>query len=964
MGMIESGTYAGRADGLTFDFRVEHGEDGGVRVVSGDISRGGTFVASFLCVSPALADGGQTVTGALAFRGNAELFTGSLYLTSDARGIGSFRLTVDLEGGNRDVFAGRADWQGSFLRRLVVEMDGIAGTRPPAGFALPDGTRMTVERAFAEARFDAQVRADSFPPVRGGAGARIRGFTLAEIHAGMLRQRSAVPADRLHVHVLVCGYLLGRNNRGVLGVMYDFAENDINRRPREGVAVFYDHPMLSDPRVPQELREREYTFTLVHEIGHALNLLHSFDKARPAALSWMNYPDLYPRGYEAGGGHDGSQEFWRRFRQRFDEDELQHLCHASPREIAPGGFAFGVYEEGASLPFGGEALPRRTRIGANPLRAAPGVTVSVRALKREYALGEPVFVRIGVRNDCDEPVLVPDALDPTEGYVRLLIRTPAGRVMRYRPPVRLCKQAPLRLLEPGGAAPPFDHVPVFLSAEGPVFAEPGEYLVQAEMAGIDGSRNAASEPTRVRVVAPGAAGERFAQELFASPGALQSLYLRNPLVDRDAFNALEEALERAGPRAEGDTTGSYVNFVAGLGWMQPFAPPLGGEREADPDKAARRLQRVDPRGLPASVRRRVEAFTRAAEPPGSALRSVRSGRLGMVVTRPEERGRLEVPPSGLFGALGLSGDLPRENAEGGTPLDPFVRVVGTLAGSRRFADVVSWNIENLHSPQNFGRIPDVAEFIRSLRCDFWGLQEVGDAALRRLVQTLNTAGQVRYEYLAVEGGGQQSGALFRSDTTTVRRLPLPPGFFENKIDVEMRDGTVRQGRDVFLRKPLLCDVRVRQQEGVFDFRCAIVHLKSTDPDYRDRGEGMRLAAAEELVRWMRHDREAGDELDYLIMGDMNAETARQGLGAFTTTEDLKLLSVGMQDRYDDALTRVASGRLLDHIVVTRDAVARMPDEDLGEQIIIRADTELSGWTEQMSDHVPVAVRFVLGADTD
>jgi hypothetical protein len=37
---------------------------------------------------------------------------------------------------------------------------------------------------------------------------------------------------------------------------------------------------------------------------------------------------------------------------------------------------------------------------------------------------------------------------------------------------------------------------------------------------------------------------------------------------------------------------------------------------------------------------------------------------------------------------------------------------------------------------------------------------------------------------------------------------------------------------------------------------------------------------------------------------------------------------------------------------------------MSEQIIIRADADIAGWTSEMSDHVPVAVRFVLGEDKD
>jgi hypothetical protein len=98
---------------------------------------------------------------------------------------------------------------------------------------------------------------------------------------------------------------------------------------------------------------------------------------------------------------------------------------------------------------------------------------------------------------------------------------------------------------------------------------------------------------------------------------------------------------------------------------------------------------------------------------------------------------------------------------------------------------------------------------------------------------------------------------------------------------------------------------------------------------------------------------------------MNAETAQEGLGPFSTRNGLSLLSVGMRDRYGgQALTRLGSGRFLDHVVVTGDAVSALPREDLAEQLVIRADIELATWTEEYSDHVPVAVRFVLGEDAD
>lgn len=950
---MREGTYAGEAEGLSFEVRVAS-RTGGQHVISGDVFRDDEFVASFHCHEPAVDPERGTAAGVVRFRGHRELFTGGLRLETDERGIGSFQLTVDLEGGYRDVFAGRLEWRGSYLRRLHIEIDGIEGTTPPVDFRSRRNDQISIARAFELAGFDASVRVDAF---RGRSeGAQLtRGWTLAEIHAAMEERRSAPVPDRIHVHVFVCSFLAGRDGRQVLGIMYDFGQDDRNQQPREGIAIFHDHPLLSDPRQPEDVRRREYVFTAVHEIGHALNLLHSFDKARPSALSWMNYPDYYPLGYERPREYDGTTEFWRRFEDSFDVEELWHLHHATPREIRPGGYAFGTYEEGPSHVFGGTAAPRRTRPGGNPLRATRDVVLSVGATKRLYDLGEPVFLRLRVANQGSETVSIPDALDPIDGYVRLTIQRPNGRMVTYRPPVRLCKEAqslPLR-----AQAERASHgIPVFLAAEGAVFTDPGTYHVVAEMSGVDGCRVAYSEPATITIRAPeSGAFLDAAEKTLSRKGFQRALYLRHPLVAHDDWKAVEADI--FGPlHSAGHTLGSYVRYVEALGWSAPFRGSRRAEKGSDEKKAIAKLKQMrkeDVPALPDSVqRRRAEMLAGSDE--------VRRTRSGFVVLGAKEQIRTEVPPGGVFGAAGLTRDadvLARE----GERCNPLLRVVSTFRGTRGFADVVSWNIEHLEWESGRQKIPRIAELVRSFRCDFWGLQEVNAERLEELVETINSTGRVRYAWTAVEGSGQQSGAIWRTDTTQVKVLPPPKGIEKKILDV-VATGGKKVRRSVFHRMPLFCEVRIAQTSGpAFDFRCAIAHLKSTDMGLRDKGTSLRKEAAKLLGEWLVRDREASDEGDYLIMGDLNAETASQGLSPFFDDEDLHVMSVGMQKKYGKgvALTRVATERLLDHLVVTDDAAADVPKNEKGEQIIIRLDQKISTWTSDYSDHVPVAVRFVL-----
>ncbi|MGH6825533.1 endonuclease/exonuclease/phosphatase family protein [Methyloceanibacter sp.] len=928
--------------------------------LSGDVTRKGDFISSFVCSKPE-EDASGIVTGEVKFRGNPELFTGQVRLEADDRGIGSFSLGIDLEGNYRDQFAGRLDRIGDFMRKLLIEIDGLEGAEPPSdsGYVGRGGAAMTIVKAFNGAGFDTNVRIDPFRALAAQPG-HMRGYTHAEIHSAMEALKQTEPVDGLHVHVFVCSYLAGRGGKDVLGVMYDFGEADLNKKPREGVAVFYDHPALSDPRVSTSEREREYVFTLVHEIGHALNLLHSFDKARPSALSWMNYPHLYPRGYESDVGQDGTSEFWRHFPESFDSEEIMHLHHASPREIAAGGFSFGVYEEGASRPFGGTAEPRLTRPGGNPLRAMGDVELRVEPLKAEYALGEPVFVRIFVNNGGDRLVRVPDALDPSDGYVRLKLRSPSGRIIPYRPPIKLCRQAQLAYLPAKKQTQSFDGAPIFVSAAGPVFTEPGDYQLAAEMTGVDGSRVIYARPTTIRVAGPDRSTEKFAEKLWTEyPEVLRAMYLRHPLTAKEEWASI---MDGPLPESRGNTTKSYLNYISAYGWMTRFAPGFGRrEYGSDLSKAIGYADQINPAGLPGSVGRIKNDLKTEGAKQKQDMRSMWA---------PSARMRYDLPASGLFGGLALKTD---GEEDGPPPVSApglsAERIVPRLEGSTRFADIVSWNIEHLHSRKDWERMPRVAELIRSFRCDFWGLQEVDAASLQELASVINSSGKTRYAYLATDGKGQQNGVLFRTDTTRVSKIAPSPSIaklFQSKVEVTKRKGEKVQ-RSVFFREPLLLDVRVIQSSSlVYDFRCAVVHLKSTDSELSDTGSGLRAKAAEILAQWIAADREVSKESDYLILGDMNAETAAQGLAAYAERSDLRLLSVGMKEKYgpDAAITRVASKRLLDHIVITADSEVKMPEEDLSEQLIVRSDTLVSDWKTELSDHVPVAVRFTLGKDQD
>src|SRR5215207_3528418 len=155
---MRTGTYRGVSDDLTIEIRVDHTATRAT--VSGDINLRAKFLASFIAAAPIVTD--EMVSGAVQFRGNPRLFTGTIELKADDRGVGAFQLGVDLEGGFRDVIAGRAEWSSSRLRKLTIEVDGLSGMPFYRSFKNRAGNQITIESAFAAAGFDVQVFADPF----------------------------------------------------------------------------------------------------------------------------------------------------------------------------------------------------------------------------------------------------------------------------------------------------------------------------------------------------------------------------------------------------------------------------------------------------------------------------------------------------------------------------------------------------------------------------------------------------------------------------------------------------------------------------------------------------------------------------------------------------------------------------------------------------------------------------------
>ena len=189
--------------------------------------------------------------------------------------------------------------------------------------------------------------------------------------------------------------------------------------PRQGAAVFVK--TIQDLG-PQERANQKIIETAVHEVGHALNLVHSFDRAvrRSNSTSFMNYPWRYRDEHSSAFVADPASRaamFWGAFKYTFDADELRFLRHANRFDIVPGGAPFGSVAYWTPDGQAGEiASPNAPwddlRLWLTPPEA--GTT---------FAFGQPVFLTVSLRNVGREQIPVArHALDVKAGQLELLIR--------------------------------------------------------------------------------------------------------------------------------------------------------------------------------------------------------------------------------------------------------------------------------------------------------------------------------------------------------------------------------------------------------------------------------------------------------------------------------------------------------------------------------------------------------------
>ncbi|MCP4641441.1 MAG: hypothetical protein GY851_13450, partial [bacterium] len=205
---------------------------------------------------------------------------------------------------------------------VEVELDYETGVNVAAAKSVTvGGTTHTLENVYEKAGAKITVNASGNAIGAAAAGADAK-WSDAELHDAMQNHWSKDDGTPWAMWVMFCK---DATDPDLAGKMFDGSD----AHERQGTAIFVDaHDGL--------LREDEYLFhTVVHEVGHAFNLAHSWIKTsdpwcsgivnEPRECSFMNYPWKYSDVVYNSADY---RKFFDDFGYRFSDQELKFLRHA------------------------------------------------------------------------------------------------------------------------------------------------------------------------------------------------------------------------------------------------------------------------------------------------------------------------------------------------------------------------------------------------------------------------------------------------------------------------------------------------------------------------------------------------------------------------------------------------------------------------------------------------------------
>lgn len=475
------------------------------------------------------------------------------------------------------------------MRTLGIEIEYEENTEGNPQWTFNDRT-LDIITCYQDAGFDTRRigQASEIPK------APYAGWDNSQLH-GLISNyaQASLSHSDWELHLLM---LSRATNPRLLGIMFDSGNYDMNLLPRQGAAVFQD-PMRS----LGSTWLRKLLQTSVHELGHALNLAHPFEReiGRADSTSFMNYDWKYM------GGNNVSR-YWQDFQFTFNDEELAFLRHGRRTAVVPGGAGFHTVQywmqgDAGYVPY----------IADQPTSAF-SLELTTPDNDALFHFGQPVLLTVTFHNHQQGPfTLPPFYLDPKAGFLSFVVNRVEGSVSPdgsagkvFRPIVMRCydfDSGAADTIPSGGTMS--NNVNLTYGSAGFTFAEPGEYEVMARLElwfQNNDYRTLYSNPMRIRVAYPKTEDEeRIGMRLFSS-----DIGCYFALGGSDALSKAESALIEIEERIQGKDTNVTNGLVANIrrcraiNMAREFIKYVDGKyqrRPADLPKAQSLLNSIGPR---------------------------------------------------------------------------------------------------------------------------------------------------------------------------------------------------------------------------------------------------------------------------------------------------------------------------------------------------------------------------------
>ncbi len=415
------------------------------------------------------------------------------------------KVTATFVGGGASSRTRTYHWKSASYHSVDFEYDTVEGTtavtqintgdHPNRPSSLPI-ENLSIETVFRRAGFQVTTSpAGSVPISAAGANAT---WSDMEMHDAMQVYWSNY-ADNPQWKMWVLFASLHDMGSSLGGIMFD----SIGPNHRQGTALFNNSFIKNAPAGdanPAAWVRRMKFWTACHEMGHAFNLAHSWQKSlgtpwiplanESEARSFMNYP------YFVSGGEPA---FFADFEFRFSDNELLFMRHAPERFVQMGNadwfddHGFEQANVSASSPL---VLKLRTQ----------------RRTQNYFEFMEPVVVELKLTNHSDQPLIVDEkVLEETDDMI-VIIKKRGGAAQQWQPYARYCHRSDKKALTPNESI--YGSLNIAAGLSGWNLAEPGYYTVQVALHREE--EDVVSNELQVRIAPPRSYEEEFvAQDFFS-----------------------------------------------------------------------------------------------------------------------------------------------------------------------------------------------------------------------------------------------------------------------------------------------------------------------------------------------------------------------------------------------------------------------------------------------------------------